>query len=239
MVDPRKLEDEIAAAARDPRTVRDTICAVIAGGGAARLIASSVALFEAGGKHLLDEGAKSFLRSAAERGAEGALALAAGPLGIPATMIAKGPRVFAGTGQAGPARMLANARKATRAVGPLAARTAGKELLKGAGRAAGLGFVIDGALAGVEAAVAVRSGSMDRKEALQYVAKEATTGAVATGAGALMGASLVVLTGGAATPVVFAVGALGTIGAKRLLRKLTDKEPELSVREMGAHASAM
>jgi hypothetical protein len=227
MVDPSKHEhDPIAEAATDPRTIRDALCAVIAGGGAAQLIASSVALFEAGGKHLLDEGTKGFLRSAAERGAEGALALAAGPLGVPAAMIASAPK-----------RMLAGASRATRAVAPLAARAAGKQLLKGAGRAAGLGLVIDGALASVEAVAAVRDGSMERKEAITYVAKEAATGAVATGAGALLGASLVVLTGGAATPVVFAVGALGTLGAKRLLRKLTDKERELGVREIGSEAT--
>lgn len=212
---------DIAAAATDPRTIGEALGAVIAGGGAARLIASSVALFEAGGKHLLDEGTKSLLRSAAERGAEGALALASGPLVGPAGLLAKTP-----------VRMLANAGKAARTVAPTAARVAGKELLKGAGRAAGIGLVIDGALAGVEAAIAVSHGSMDRKDALTYVAKEAATGAVAIGAGALLGASLVVLTGSAATPVVFAVGALGAIGTKRVLRRVTKKERELLVREV-------
>ena len=102
---------------------------------------------------------------------------------------------------------------------PHAARAAGKEILKGASKAAGLGLVIDGAVASVEAVVAVRSGSMDRKSAAEYVAKEAATGAVATGAGVLLGAGLVALTGGVAAPVVFAVGAIGSIGTKRLLRR--------------------
>ena len=59
---------------------------------------------------------------------------------------------------------------------------------------------------------------MDRNEAVKHVAKEATTGAIATGAGVLLGTGLVVLTGGVAAPVAFAVGAIGSIGAKRVLK---------------------
>jgi hypothetical protein len=207
-----------AAAASEPRKVGDALRAVIAGSGAARMIASSVALFEAGGKLVLDEGARQMLRSAAERGAESALALAAGPLIGPATAIAKKP-----------INMLAGAVKRT---GPLVARTAGRELLKGAGKAAGIGLVVDGAVAGVEAAVAMKNGSMDKKEAVSYVAKEAATGAVATGAGVLIGAGLVALTGGTAAPVVFAVGALGSIGTKRILRRFVHDRKEVAVREV-------
>ena len=98
-------------------------------------------------------------------------------------------------------------------------RMAAKQVLKGAGKAAGIGFVIDGAVAGFEAIVALRNGSTDRKTAIRHVATEATTGAIATGTGVLIGASLVALTGGIAAPVVFAVGAVGSIGTKRLLRR--------------------
>jgi hypothetical protein len=192
----------------EPRKLGDALRAVFAGSGAARAIAASAALFEAGGKHLLDEGTKSALRKVAEQGAENALAVAAGPLLGPVTALAKKPIA-----------MLPNVGKAARAVGPLAARAAGKELLKTAGRAAGIGLVIDGAIAGVEAISAVRNGSMEKKDALGYVAAEAATGAVATGAGVLVGASLVALTGGIAAPVVFAAGALGSVGAKRVLRR--------------------
>ena len=198
--------------ASDPRSVGSSLRAIIAGGGAARVMASSVALFEAGGKLLLDEGVKSAIRRAAEHGAESALALAAGPLLGPTQMLMKKPIA-----------MLANGGKAARAIGPVVARAAGKEILKGAGKAAGIGLVIDGAVAGVEAAVAMRSGSMDRKEAAKYVATEAATGAIATGAGVLLGAGLVALTGGVAAPVVFAVGALGSIGTKRILRRVTER----------------
>ncbi len=225
-------QDVVAAvsligAATEPQTIGQALRSVIAGSGAAHAIASSVTLFEAGGKLLLDEGAKSALRRAAEKGAESALALAAGPLIGPATALAKKP-----------IGMLAHAGKAARTVAPHAARTAGKEILKGAGKAAGVGLLIDGAVAGVEAAVAVRNGSMDRKGAATYVAKEAATGAVATGAGVLLGAGLVALTGGMAAPVVFAVGALGSIGTKKLLRRLTTSPTrELVVREV-EHAGA-
>jgi len=212
--------------ATDPRSVGDALRAVIAGSGASRIIGSSVALFEAGGKHVLDEGARSMVRSVAEKGAESALAMAAGPLLGPASMIAKKPIA-----------MLAQSAKAARTIAPIAARTAGRELLKGAGKAAGVGFVIDGAVAGVEAAVAVRNGSMTQNRAMRYVAKEAVTGAVATGAGVLLGASLVALTGGMAAPVVFAVGALGSIGTKRLLRRFTDRGPVLEVREVATEPS--
>lgn len=214
-----KLEQDAEAAIHfareakaDPRSVGGGLRAVIAGGGAARVIASSVALFEAGGKRLLDEGAKTALRRAAEHSAEGALALAAGPLLGPTQAVLKKPIA-----------MLAHTGKAARAIGPTAARVAGKEILKGAGKAAGIGLVIDGAVAGVEAVVAMRDGSMNRKEAATYVATEAATGAVSTGAGVLLGAGLVVLAGGIAAPVVFAVGALGAIGTKSLLRRATRK----------------
>lgn len=209
-------------AATEPRTIGDALRSVIAGGAAARLIGSSVTLFEAGGKLLLDEGAKNALRSAAEKGAGSALAFAAGPLLGPATVLAKKP-----------IGMLAHAGKAARTVGPAAVRAAGKEILKGTGKAAGLGLLIDGAVASVEALVAVQNGSMDRKAASSYVAKEAATGAVATGAGVLLGTGLIALTGGMAAPVVFAVGALGSIGTKRLLRRFTSSPSrKLAVRAL-------
>ncbi len=131
-----------------------------------------------------------------------------------ASSLAAKPFVFAS------AAPVTAAREVARSVGANAVRVAGKELLKGAGKAAGIGFLFDGAVAGFEAVVAVRNGSSDRASAVKHVAKEATTGAVATGAGVLLGAGLVALTGGVAAPVVFAVGAIGSIGAKQLLRRV-------------------
>src|SRR3712207_5387269 len=105
---PTKLEQDAEyaihqarEAATDPRSVGSGLRAVIAGGAAARVIASSVALFEAGGKLLLDEGAKNALRRAAEHGAESAFALAAGPLLGSTQMLMKKPiAMLANTGKA-------------------------------------------------------------------------------------------------------------------------------------------
>jgi hypothetical protein len=196
--------------------------AAIAGGEAAKLILSSAALFEGGGKHLLSEGAKQAVRQVAERGASRAIAMSTSPILASAGELAAKP-VLALTTKAGAALGLKSgasgaASVMARGVGKHAMRAAGKQVLKGAGKAAGIGFVLDGAVAGVEAIVAVRNGSTDKRSAAIHVAKEATTGAIATGAGVLLGAGIVALTGGLATPVVFAVGALGSIGTKRLLR---------------------
>lgn len=207
--------------ATDPKSVGNALRAVIAGNAAANGIAAAVSLFEAGGKLVLNEGLQQGVRNIAEKGAEKALAVAAGPLLGPATLITQKP-----------VGLLVRSAKAARSIAPVAARSAGRELLKGAGKAAGIGFVIDGAVAGVEAVVAVRNGKLDPRRAATYVAKEATTGAIATGTGMLVGAGLVALTGGVAAPVVFAVGALSSIGAKRMLRRFTDRPEAVEVREI-------
>lgn len=202
---------------KDPRatTLADyahSLRAAIAGGEAAKLLVSSAVLFEAGGKRVLSEGTRLAVREVAERGASRAIAMATSPILASAGSLAARPMI-ALTGKAGASAATAMAKGASKH----AMRLAGKQVLKGAGKAAGVGFVLDGAVATVEAIVAVRNGSTDRRSAAIHVAKEATTGAIATGAGVLLGAGIVALTGGLATPVVFAVGALGSIGTKRLL----------------------
>lgn len=212
---------DFASAIADPKSVGQALRAVMAGNAAAHVISSSIALFHAGGKLVLSEGTRATVRSVAEKGAERALAIAAGPLLGPATELAKKP-----------AALLAKGASVTKQIAPAAAKAAGREILKGAGKAAGIGFVIDGAVAGVEAVSAVRSGKLDGKKAATYVATEAATGALATGTGVLLGAGLVALTGGVAAPVVFAVGALGSIGAKQALRRLTNRPEKVQVREV-------
>ncbi|MBS2016248.1 MAG: hypothetical protein JST00_25420 [Deltaproteobacteria bacterium] len=206
-------------------SLADSLRAAIAGGQAARVLAASAALFEAGGKHLLSDATKSAVRTVAEKGAEKAIAMAAGPLFEPVKALGAKPVALLRTSGG------AIAKQSTRAVGKAAARVAAKEVAKGAGRAAGIGFVIDGAVASIEAVSAVRNGSADRATAVRYVAVEATTGAIATGAGVLLGAGLVAVTGGLAAPVVFAVGALGSIGTKRLLKRLVNRD---EAHELGA-----
>ena len=210
----------------------DSLRAAIAGGEAAKAIAASTVLFEGGGRHLLSESTQKAVRHVAERGATRAIAIATGPVLESATALAGKPLASlgatlgtkAGAALGAPVSRAVIAAKAGKALvkgaSKQAVRLAGKEVLKGAGKAAGIGFVLDGAIASVEAIVAVRNGSSDKKTAVKHVAKEATTGAIATGAGVLLGAGLVALTGGIAAPVVFAVGALGSIGTKSLLRRL-------------------
>lgn len=218
---------EIDRAPLDESRFRDGLRAVIAGGGAARLIETSAAIFEAGGKNVLTEGAQKIVRDVAAKGAKQVLAVATEPLvGVAGEAAVKPIAALAASatsGASGAVKTLGTAGRFGRfaGLGRHAVRLAGKEVLKGAGKAAGIGLVIDGAVASIHAVGSVRDGSMDKKKAVTYVAKEAATGAVATGAGVLLGAGLVALTGGAAAPVVFAVGALGSIGTKRALSRWT------------------
>ena len=222
------MSEHDASIAKPVATVgmADSLRAAIAGGEAAKLLVSSASIFEAGGKHLLSASAQKAVRRVAEQGATRAIAMATGPVLESASGLAIGMGgakavVSIGTKAAFPFAATTSAgRSVVMGAGKQAMRTATKEILKGAGKAASIGFVLDGAVATFEAIVAVRSGSTDKKTAVKYVAKEATTGAIATGAGVLLGAGLVALTGGLAAPVVFAVGALGSIGTKRLLQRI-------------------
>lgn len=182
----------------------EAIRASIAGASAAKLIGSATAIFKAGGNKVLSEASQATVRSLVEKGAERAIATATGSL-LPAGV--------------SPMKLIGSGARATSAVVKGSARVAAREIAKGAGKAAGIGFVVDGAVASVEGMLAVRAGTMEKSDAVKHVAKEATTGAVATGAGVLLGAGLVALTGGVAAPVVFAVGAIGSIGTKRVLRR--------------------
>jgi hypothetical protein len=155
---------------------------------------------------VLGEGTRRLVRDAAERGATKALAAAIPPVLSPAAAAAS--------------KHVAEIAPRALATGSRAAGLAMKEVLRGTGKAAGIGFAIDGAVAGFEAIVAHRAGTMDGKEAARHVAKEASTGALATGAGVLVGAGLVAVTGGVAAPVVFAVSAASAIAAKRALRRV-------------------
>lgn len=193
--------------------VFESLRATVAGNAAVKVAASALALFEAGGKRVLAPAAQVAIRKVAERGTARALAVATSPLLEAASAVP-------GLGRpAATAVETALAPSAARAVSVQVARTAAKQVLRGASRAAAIGFVVDGAVAGIEAVVAVRNGSTDRETAIRHVAKEAASGAVATGAGVLAGAGLVALTGGIAAPVVFAVSAAGSIGVKRVVRR--------------------
>ncbi len=85
------------------------------------------------------------------------------------------------------------------------------------GRAAGLGGLLDGGVAAIDAGLAYRQGSVTREVALNHVKIETATGAAAAGIGAATATALVVLTGGMAAPAAFVVGAGVSAAAKSSL----------------------
>jgi hypothetical protein len=114
----------------------EALRAAVAGGHAAKLIGSATAIFQAGGNRLLSESARSTLRIAVEKSAEKAIATATGALLLPSEL--------------SPMKLIGSGARATSAVVKGGARVAAREIAKGAGRAAGIGFVVDGAVASVE-----------------------------------------------------------------------------------------
>ncbi|WP_438007273.1 hypothetical protein WME89_00210 [Sorangium sp. So ce321] len=214
---------------------RNKILGSIAGSGAVAVRGAAEALFSTAGKGLLDEGAREGLRRAMVENTTAVVdALAPGlSMGAQATakvIVDQGGKqagalvLHEAARQAGQAALTEGASAvAAKALAREAMKTAGREVLKGAGKAAGIGFVVDGAFGAYEGVTAYQRGRMTKKEALAHAAQEASTGAVATGAGVLLAAGLVAVTGGAAAPLVFAVGAGGAIGAKQILRRLIDR----------------
>jgi hypothetical protein len=215
------------------KQVERVIQACVAGAGSVAVRLSAESLFEAGGKLLLAEGAKLALRQAVAGTARG-LFHAAVPAGLgelahegvrrltTAAEALSGAASGAGSGVALGAAETASTSLAS--TGFVASRqlamTASKQILKGAGKAAGVGLVVDGVFGGIQAASAYRKGEMTGRQAAVHVVREASTGAVATGFGVAVAAGLVAVTGGLGAPVVFAVGAGSSIGAKQLLRRL-------------------
>lgn len=193
--------------------------ATVAGAGAVAVKLSAEFLFEVGGRKILTESAKQTLRQAVAGTAKGMLDTALpGGLG---ELAHEGVRKLSMATEA-----LATSSVPARAityVGGKASRrlalSATSNILKGATKAAGVGLVVDGVIGGIEATRAYRKGEMTKREAAAHVAKEAATGAVATGMGVAVAAGLVAVTGGLASPLVFAVGAGASMGAKRLLRR--------------------
>jgi hypothetical protein len=211
---------------------RYAILGSVAGAGAVRIREAAEALFAAKGKELLSESARQRLQSAMVQNSAHLVNTLAPDLALGVREVVKVIGEQSST-QAGALVVDETAKQVARAAftkgapagGVLARATikvAGKEVLKGAAASAGIGFVIDGAFGGYEGVMAYRRGEMTKQQAIAHTAKEASTGAVATGIGVLLAAGLVAVTGGAAAPAVFAVGAGGAIGSKQILRKLVD-----------------
>jgi hypothetical protein len=177
----------------------DAVRGFVAGAEAVTALSAAHLLFEAGGKNVLPASLQRALRSVVE---------------------GEAARMFTGLTGAGlleagvsAATQVAPATTA-RVVAAQAVRAAGRQVLRRVGAAAGAGALIDGGLAFVHAVGCVRRGTMTRRQAVQHVAREATTGAAATVAGTAAGVLVVAATGGVAVPAVFLVGAATSLGAK-------------------------
>lgn len=203
----------------------DIIRAKIAGSQAVAVQAAAETLFETGGRKLLAEGTQQTIREFAEQSAKATLgSLAPQALSSASKVMTAGTARVAEMAEVAASSTKALSRAIAGEAGPLvvreAAKTAAKEVLKGVGKAAGVGLVVDGVFGGIQAATAYRKGEMTGKQAAVHTTKEAATGALATGAGVALAAGVVALTGGIAAPVVFVIGAGGAIGAKHGLRRL-------------------
>jgi len=180
-------------------TKRDALRAMIAGARGVALRPIAQRLYELGGRAVLPPVAQGAIR--------GALETEATRLFAGAGLLVEGASVMKSL----PGRL---ASETTKTVAATTAKAAGQQLLKGIGRAAGVGALIDGAWGAAEAGYRYKKGTMTARQAAVHVAKEAGTGAAATAAGAAAAALVVTMTGGVAIPAVFMVGAITSIGAK-------------------------
>lgn len=189
----------------------DALRGAIAGSRAVAIGAAARALFDAGGRRVLPPTLQRAVRGAVER--EASLALSA--IGVAARAIEKSP-----------APMMA----------VRGARAASRQLVRGVAGAAAAGAVLDGGWALFKSMRQVRAGTMTRQQAASHVAREAGSGAVATAAGTAAAALLIAVTGGIATPAVFAVAAAASIGAKAGLDAWLRRSHERDQGEDGSYA---
>lgn len=187
---------------------RDALRALVSGAEAVAIRGAAHVLFEAGGRKLLPVAAQRALRATLEREAARLMMGASGLLKEGAGVAKSAANVLEAKGGASAAVTAAKAAAAP------TARIAAQEVMRGIGRAAGAGALIDGAWGTAEAIYRVRKRTMTPREAVVHVAKEASTGAAATAAGAAAAAAVVTVTGGLAVPAVFVVGAAASIATK-------------------------
>jgi hypothetical protein len=171
----------------------------VAGAEAVGALSGAYLLFEAGGKAVLPSSLQGALRAVLEGEAARVFTGMTPPGLLESGVCAAAQAAPASTG---------------RVVAAQAVRAAGRQVLRRVGAAAGAGALIDGGWALVHAVRCVKRGTMTRRQAVQHVAREATTGAAATVAGTAAGVLVVAATGGVAVPAVFLVGAATSLGAK-------------------------
>jgi hypothetical protein len=186
---------------------RDAIRALVSGFEAVAVRIPAQVLFDAGGRKLLPVAAQRALRATLEREAARLMMGASG-------LLKEGAGVAKSAAHLVEAKAGAGAVTAAKAAAAPTARVAAQQVMRGIGRAAGAGALIDGAWGTAEAIYRVRNRTMTPREAVVHVAKEASTGAAATAAGAAAAAAVVTLTGGLAVPAVFVVGAAASIATK-------------------------
>ena len=168
----------------------------MAGAEAVAARSAALALFEAGGRRVLPETMQRVVRGAVEHEASRWLVGVGLLEGAPSTAM---PAIEGAT---------------MRTLASQAARAAGRQVLRSVGAAAGAGAILDGGWALVRSVDRIRRGLMTRRQAAEYVAREATTGAAAAAAGTAAGVAMVVLTGGIGAPAVFMVGAAASLATK-------------------------
>lgn len=191
----------------DTRRLATFVRAHVAGFEAASVQAAASFLHAKIGQRLVPASMRFAVRSALERG------LGASVMGADVVLSATSRALADGAASRGAAQLAGHGTKAVAGV-------AIRQVAAGVGRASAAGFVIDGAVGGVEAIRAYRAGEMTSSEAWRHAGKEGVTGAIACGAGVALAAGAVVATGGLAPVAVFAIGAVGSTGVKLGLSKM-------------------
>ena len=187
-------------------TANETVRSRLVGDLAVSVARPAGALFEAGGKNILSEGARESGREMIEEGVRSALQRTA------PTLASKyfpkgGARLLPGPAAAGAAAM---------GVG-----TALGRVVSVAGRAGVVSGLVDGGFAAVRGAVAVRRGEMTGREVGTLVLKEAGTGAAAGAVGVSLTVAAATTLGPMAAPVMAGIGIVGSIATKFALGAAT------------------
>jgi len=218
---------------------RNLVRAKLAGDAAVAVSLSAVRVFSAGGQRLLGEVTQKAIQASVARAGE-QLLTAATPRGLqrfltlPSTEVVGGATRLAAqvlpTSATAEGAVIAGAKsgltlKKLQPISGAVIRSASRDVLRGASRAAAIGLLIDGGIGAVEGYLAYRRGRLSRTEALLHAGKEAASGALATGTGVMLAGAAVALTGAMGGPAVFVIGAGGAIAAKHVLKRALRIQP--------------
>ncbi len=187
------------------RKLRDGARAARAGASAVAIETAAETLFHAGGKEVLSRASKAAVKRWGRSVAKQAYKELPHLAGTAAKEVGA---------RAGGRALLSNAsegvvlaKTAVSVASKEAATLAGKEILKRAGSAAGVGAIIDGVFGACEGGYNWSQGTMSGKDAIKHTLKEAGTGAAANAAGVAAAATFVALTGGTGAIAIFGIAA--------------------------------